>query len=206
MNHENLIRTQYFLRRGIKVALDILLHPLVICPVLTAILLGNRLSIFVLLLGLVGPVVMGLLLLWTKKISSFWSAHSVHDRQLLLLVNIIFYGTLLALFHLAQVPISLKLLPIIQTLFMVLSLPLLLTSRFHVNGHFVALAAFISYGTAISIHTSISAITPILLFTVLFGIKGALWIDMHQSTGREIALSALLGMCSTTAVFIFYGI
>jgi hypothetical protein len=169
-----------------------------LCSSLTAILLFNQFSLVVMFLGFVAPVAIGIVLRVKKKIKSFWAARTTHDRQVLLLINLTFYVILMALCNAVRIPSSIKIIPLIQIVIMLASLVCLhYPWGKYINGHFAALAAFLSYGVIVGIFTGITITKPILFFTVLFGVKAYLWLEKHQTTGREIATSTLLGVVVT---------
>jgi membrane-associated HD superfamily phosphohydrolase len=177
-----------------------------LCSSLTAILLFNQFSLIVMLLGFVAPVAVGMVLRVKKKIKSYWAARTTHDRQVLLLINLTFYVILMAWCNAVRIPSSIKIIPLIQIVVMLASLVCLhYPWGRYINGHFAALAAFLSYGIVIGIFTGITVTKPILFFTVLFGIKAYLWLEKHQTNGREIATSVLLGAVVTGLCCVLIG-
>lgn len=194
MTNEKRIRAAYFLRSSLKSALDVVTHPLTLCVATCALALSNSFSLIVLLMGFVAPVCVGLAMRLAKKITFYWAPRSKHDRLLILMINLTFYVALIALCNRVGVPRSVKIIPLIQTVIMLVSAALLIANKSIVNEHFATPVAYTTYAVSIAVFSGITMTEPVILLILLIGAKSYLWINMHQTTGREVAASTLLGI------------
>lgn len=176
-----------------KKTADVLLNPIVIYTAVTAMIAPTFLDLQVILLGLVFPAVTGMIMQRTKKIQTYWDATTARDRSIIIFINLVFYITLMTIFIATRVAGVIRVLVLVANIIMFLSLVLVYIPRWSISGHFASLAAVITYiciqGNALNLDLTSVAI----IFILLFGIKSYLWLETKQSSGREIASSALLG-------------
>ncbi|MDY5969408.1 MAG: hypothetical protein SPJ13_05295 [Bacteroidales bacterium] len=197
------LRMAHWVQRATKQFLDIVLHPLAIYTFLTIYSFPPMARWIGLVLGFVAPVTIGLVMQKTKKIKSYWSANSTHDRRLLILVNLIFYTSLLTFCNGIGIPPIIKVVPLITLVVLVATWVLIIFPWGDVNGHFVALTMLITYLTLLTFKIGLNLALPAIAAIVLMGIKSYLWMEESSMTVRSLLMSTLLGLTVTISCFLF---
>lgn len=187
----------------LKKVADVLLNPIVIYTAVTVMIAPSFLDIEVFLLGFFFPALVGLIMLHRKKLQAYWDANSTKDRRLIIIVNLIFYITLMTIFTATKVNGVIRVIVLFANVIMFLSLVLIHIPKWSVSGHFASLTAVITYICILGERMNLDLTNVAITFILLFGIKAFLWLETEQTTGREIVVSALLGCVVSLICFYF---
>lgn len=185
----------------IKKVADILLNPIVIYTSVTAMMAPPFLDIEVLLLGFAFPALIGLMALRKKKLQAYWDANTMNDRRIIILINLVFYITLMAIFTATRVNGVIRVIVLFANVIMFLSLVLIYVPKWSVSGHFASLAAIITYICILGGRMNLDLTKVAIAYILIFGIKAYLWLETGQTNGREITVSALLGCVASFTCF-----